>query len=172
MSKIELINGDITNANVDAIVNAANTRMLGGGGVDGAIHRAAGPELLRACYAVKESNGVRCPFGEARITAAGNLNAQFVIHAVGPIYDRFANPSEVLRSTYQCALNLAVEHRCENVALPAISCGVYGYPPKEAAQIALTVCKQEEYRHMTLSFYLFGEEMLSIWQKELEALGE
>ncbi|MDF5302086.1 macro domain-containing protein, partial [Vibrio parahaemolyticus] len=92
MNAISLVQGDITTAHVDAIVNAANPRMLGGGGVDGAIHRAAGPALINACYAVDDVDGIRCPFGDARITEAGNLNARYVIHAVGPIYDKFADP--------------------------------------------------------------------------------
>lgn len=95
MQNIFLINGDITKASVDAVVNAANTRMLGGGGVDGAIHRAAGPELLKACYEVKEVDGKRCPFGDARITSAGNLKARYVIHTVGPIYDKFAKEKSI-----------------------------------------------------------------------------
>lgn len=164
MQNIFLINGDITTANVDAIVNAANTRMLGGGGVDGAIHRAAGPELLKACYDVKEVNGKRCPFGDARITIAGNLNARYVIHTVGPIYDKFAHPEEVLASAYKRSLDLALENDCKSVALPAISCGIYGYPPQEAAQIALEVCRRDEYQSLIMTFYLFGDEMLAIWQ--------
>lgn len=167
MQNILLINGDITKASVDAIVNAANTRMLGGGGVDGAIHRAAGPELLKACYEVKEVDGKRCPFGDARITSAGNLNARYVIHTVGPIYDKFAHPEAVLASAYKQSLDLALEHDCKTVALPAISCGVYGYPPAEAAQVALAVCRHDKYQSLIMTFYLFGDEMLAIWQSAL-----
>jgi O-acetyl-ADP-ribose deacetylase (regulator of RNase III) len=164
MQNIFLINGDITKASVDAVVNAANTRMLGGGGVDGAIHRAAGPELLKACYEVKEVDGKRCPFGDARITSAGNLKARYVIHTVGPIYDKFAHPEKVLASAYKQSLDLALKYDCKSVALPAISCGIYGYPPQEAAQVALEVCQREEYQSLTMTFYLFGDEMLAIWQ--------
>ncbi|MGR4991969.1 macro domain-containing protein [Vibrio sp. WZ-1] len=165
MTAIYLINGDITKAKVDAIVNAANTRMLGGGGVDGAIHKAAGPELLRACYDMEEVNGIRCPWGDARITAAGQLNARFVIHAVGPVYNKFSDPRAVLESAYQRALDLALDNDCQTVALPAISCGIFGYPPHEAAKIALAVCHRKEYQSLSLYFYLFGEEMLDIWQQ-------
>ncbi|MGR5351611.1 macro domain-containing protein [Vibrio sp. DNB22_19_2] len=168
MNTIFLVNGDITEAKVDAIVNAANTRMLGGGGVDGAIHRAAGPELLRACYAIEEVNGTRCPWGDARMTTAGNLNARFVIHAVGPIYDKFADPRAILESAYQRALDLALDNGCQSLALPAISCGAFGYPPHEAAEVALAVCQREEYQNLSMHFYLFGEDMLAIWQQVLD----
>ncbi|UUM32659.1 O-acetyl-ADP-ribose deacetylase [Vibrio japonicus] len=164
MNNIHLINGDITKANVDAIVNAANPTLLGGGGVDGAIHRAAGPELLKECYGLEETDGVRCPFGKARITTAGQLHARFVIHTVGPIYNQFSDPKSILESAYTHSLDLALENGCETVALPAISCGVYGYPPEEAAEIALSVCAREKYQSLTMTFYLFGDEMLRIWQ--------
>ncbi len=167
MNNISLIKGDITKAKVDAIVNAANPKMLGGGGVDGAVHRAAGPGLFKACYEVKEVNGIRCPFGDARITKAGNLNARFVIHAVGPIYQKFSEPRAVLESAYQHALDLALENGCKTVALPAISCGVYGYPPQEAAEIALSVCQRSKYHPLSMRFYLFSDEMLEIWQQTL-----
>ncbi|MBR9789570.1 MAG: macro domain-containing protein [Vibrionaceae bacterium] len=167
MNAISLINGDITTAKVDAIVNAANPRMLGGGGVDGAIHSAAGHTLYDACLAVKDIDGIRCPFGYARITSAGNLSARYVIHAVGPIYDKFSNPRAVLESAYKSALNLALANDCKTVALPAISCGVYGYPPHEAAEVALSVCQRPEYHSLQMRFYLFGDEMLRVWQQAL-----
>ncbi|MBY6017607.1 O-acetyl-ADP-ribose deacetylase [Halomonas denitrificans] len=166
MKSISIIHGDITQADVDAIVNAANPKMLGGGGVDGAIHRAAGPELLRACFALEAVNGVRCPYGDARITIAGNLKAKYVIHAVGPIYKKFVDPRAVLISAYEKALSLALENDCHSVALPAISCGAYGYPPAEAAQIAMSVCQQTKYGALEIRFYLFDEEMVAIWQQE------
>ncbi len=169
MNNIALIKGDITTAKVDAIVNAANPKMLGGGGVDGAIHRAAGSALLKACYEVKDVNGIRCPFGDARITLAGNLNARFVIHAVGPIYNKFSNPQAVLESTYQRALDLALDNDCKTIALPAISCGVYGYPAQEAAEIALSVCQRSEYKTLIMYFYLFDDEMLDVWRHVLAA---
>lgn len=167
MNSISLIKGDITTAKVDAIVNAANPGMLGGGGVDGAIHHAAGPALQSACYEVEDVSGIRCPFGEARLTSAGNLSARYVIHAVGPIYNKCSDPRSVLASAYQQALDLALENGCQSVALPAISCGVYGYPPQEAAEVALSICQRSEYRTLDMRFYLFGDDMLQIWQQVL-----
>ncbi|MGR5261450.1 macro domain-containing protein [Vibrio astriarenae] len=172
MLNITLLNGDITQAKVDAIVNAANPKMLGGGGVDGAIHRAAGPTLIRACFDVEEINGKRCGWGDAKITVAGELNAQYVIHAVGPIYKQFSDPKAVLQSAYRQALNLALENNCKSVALPAISCGVYGYPHAEAAQVALSICSEQKYKTMQLTFYLFGEDMLQTWLRELDKIKE
>ena len=136
---IKIIQGDITTLSVDAIVNAANQRMLGGGGVDGAIHRAAGPELYEACLAVPEVRpGVRCPTGEARITPGFRLPAKFVIHTVGPVYrdGRHGEP-ELLAACYRNALALAAENGCKSIAFPCISTGVYGYPKEEAAKIAV-----------------------------------
>jgi O-acetyl-ADP-ribose deacetylase (regulator of RNase III) len=138
--------GDITQWSGDAIVNAANERMLGGGGVDGAIHRAAGPKLREACLQVPEvAPGVRCPTGEARITRGGRLQAKYVIHTVGPVYgpdgDGDAAPA-LLYSSYRASLALAGKHRLENVAFPAISTGVYGYPMGAAATVALTAVKE------------------------------
>lgn len=137
MDGVEVVRADITALEVDAVVNAANERMLGGGGVDGAIHGAAGPELLAACEAVPEvTPGVRCPTGEARITPAFDLPARFVIHTVGPVYvdGRHGEP-EQLASCYRASLRLAREHGARSVAFPAISCGVYGYPLTEAAAV-------------------------------------
>ena len=124
MTNISLIQGDITTADVDAIVNAANPAMLGGGGVDGAIHRAAGRALLDACKQVKPVYGIRCPIGEARITPAGHLKARYVIHTVGPRYRMDDQPEELLRSAYRNSLLLALENHCKSIAFPAISCGV------------------------------------------------
>jgi O-acetyl-ADP-ribose deacetylase (regulator of RNase III) len=163
VNTIKIIQGDITKASVDAIVNAANSQMLGGGGVDGAIHRAAGPKLLEACKKVKPENGIRCPTGEARITEAGDLKAKYVIHTVGPKYGIDNDPEKLLTSAYQNSLDLALSHGCESIAFPAISCGVYGYPPQEAAQIAISVCKRPEYEALRVIFYLFSEEMRAIW---------
>ena len=167
---IAIIEGDITAAKVDAIVNAANPVMLGGGGVDGAIHRAAGPELLAECKRVPEVNGIRCPFGEARITLSGNLPCKYVIHTAGPIYKNQVQPAKVLASSYQNSLALALENGCQSIAFPAISCGVYGYPAKEAADIALTICTQPQYQSLEIYFYLFGQEMYQIWQQTLNNL--
>jgi O-acetyl-ADP-ribose deacetylase (regulator of RNase III) len=136
---IEVVRGDITELAVDAIVNAANERMLGGGGVDGAIHRAAGPELLAACRAVPEVRpGVRCPTGEARITPGFDLPARWVIHTAGPVWhggDRCE--TELLAACYRNALLLAQANGVKSIAFPAISCGVYGYPLAAAAEIAV-----------------------------------
>ncbi|MBI1373488.1 MAG: O-acetyl-ADP-ribose deacetylase [Phycisphaera sp.] len=138
-TRIELITGDITTLDVGAIVNAANERMLGGGGVDGAIHRAAGRELLAACEAVAEVRpGVRCPTGEARITPGFNLAAAHVIHTVGPVYrDGMHGEPDKLASCYRSSLSVAAEHGVDSVAFPCISTGIYGYPKEAAAAIAL-----------------------------------
>ena len=167
MKTIKIVQGDITTATTDAIVNAANTMMLGGGGVDGAIHRAAGPALLEACRKVPEQNGIRCPAGEARITEAGNLAAGYVIHAVGPRYGIDPNPEKLLGSAYQHCLDLALAHRCKSVAFPAISCGVYGFPKKKAARIAVSVCSRQEYNGLSKVFYLFSEDLAGIWTTAL-----
>ena len=131
--------GDITKLAVDAIVNAANQVMLGGGGVDGAIHRAAGRELYDSCLKVVETRpGVRCPTGEARITPGFRLPAKFVIHTVGPVYrDGQHGEPEKLAACYRNSLALAVENGCRSVAFPCISTGVYGYPIRDAAEIAI-----------------------------------
>lgn len=163
--EIVIIEGDICKAIKGAIVNAANPMMLGGGGVDGAIHRAAGPELLRECRKVKSLDGIRCPVGQARITPAGNLSAKFVIHAVGPRYRIDENPSELLRSTYNQSLKLAIENNCKSIAFPAISCGAYGYPFDEAATIALSECHQEKFSCLKIFFYLYGKEIKSVWDR-------
>ena len=136
---IRIIQGDITTLAVDAVVNAANQQMLGGGGVDGAIHRAAGPELFEACLKVPEVRpGVRCPTGEARVTPGFGLPAKFVIHTVGPVYrdGRHGEP-ELLAACYRNSLALAAEHHCRSIAFPCISTGVYGYPIEDAARIAI-----------------------------------
>jgi O-acetyl-ADP-ribose deacetylase (regulator of RNase III) len=130
--RIELDQGDITNLAVDAIVNAANSALAGGGGVDGAIHRAAGPRLMEACRAIGG-----CPTGEAVLTAGFDLPARFVIHTVGPIYaDGRSGEAELLASCYRCSLELAVQHELTTIAFPAISTGVYGYPFDAATRIA------------------------------------
>lgn len=136
---IEIVRGDITRLQVDAIVNAANERMLGGGGVDGAIHRAAGPDLLAACRLIPEvRSGVRCPTGEARVTPGFRLPARYVIHTVGPVWRGGVHREpELLASCYRRSLELARGEALRTIAFPAISCGVYGYPVDDAAEIAL-----------------------------------
>ncbi|KUE81430.1 RNase III inhibitor [Aeromonas schubertii] len=165
MGQLYLHQGDITRARVDAIVNAANPSLLGGGGVDGAIHRAAGPDLLTACQALPLHSGLRCPPGEARITQAGRLTARYIIHTVGPVYGHDPAPANTLARAYHNALTLALEHGCHSVALPAISCGVYGFPPAEAASIALATCRRPEFAELELHFYLLGDPMLALWQR-------
>ncbi len=137
--QIKVIEADITGLAVDAIVNAANTSLLGGGGVDGAIHRAAGPGLLAECRALPEVRvGVRCPTGEARITGGHGLLAAHVIHAVGPVW-KGGDDGEpaLLAGCYRNCLRLAEAHGIGSIAFPAISCGVYGYPPEQAVPIAV-----------------------------------
>jgi len=161
MIEIEIVQGDITKLQVDAIVNAANCSLLGGGGVDGAIHRAAGPELLKACIPL---NG--CETGKAKITPGFRLPAKFVIHTPGPIYrdGRHGEPG-LLESCYRSCLELAEENGCETVAFPAISTGVYGYPWKEATEIAVRTVRG--FRPKTIRkviFCCFGEEMEKIYR--------
>jgi O-acetyl-ADP-ribose deacetylase (regulator of RNase III) len=137
--KITLIQGDITRERVDAIVNAANSGLLGGGGVDGAIHRAAGPELLAACRAIRERRGP-CPTGQAVITPGFRLPARFVIHTVGPVWRGGAQGEpELLASCYRNSLRLAVENEVHTIAFPAISTGVYGYPIERAARVVFGI---------------------------------
>jgi O-acetyl-ADP-ribose deacetylase (regulator of RNase III) len=143
--RLEVVVGDITAYDVDALVNAANERLLGGGGVDGAIHAAAGPQLLDACLELPEvSPGVRCPVGEARITPGFDLRARFVIHTVGPVW-RGGNRREAaqLASAYRSAYALAVEQGLRSLAFPAISTGIFGYPLEEACQIAVATLEAE-----------------------------
>lgn len=168
MQNIELVPGDITKSDADAIVNAANPKMLGGGGVDGAIHKAAGPRLLEECRRVKSVNGIRCPFGESRITPAGNLNSKYVIHTVGPIYRNESEPDRILKSAYESACSLALEHHCESVAFPAISCGAYGYPHEEAVKIAIDTCAQ--FPALRIKFYIYDRSLMNIFKKRMADL--
>jgi O-acetyl-ADP-ribose deacetylase (regulator of RNase III) len=159
--RIDVLEADIVRLRVDAIVNAANERLLGGGGVDGAIHRAAGPRLLDACRAIPEvSPGVRCPAGEARITPGFELPAKFVIHTVGPVWKGGTHGEpQLLADCYTNSLKLAAENGVRTIAFPAISTGVYGYPMNLAAQVA-TRAVRDAMRRMTeierVSFACFG----------------
>ncbi len=138
MAKLEVVRGDITKRAVDAIVNAANTSLLGGGGVDGAIHRAAGPELVAAC---RELHG--CKTADAKATPGFRLPAKWVFHAVGPVWNGGAKGEpEQLANCYRQCLQLAREHEVKSIAFPAISTGIYGYPKGPAAKIAIAVCRE------------------------------
>jgi len=137
-NRIQVIRGDITKIKVDAIVNAANSSLLGGGGVDGAIHRAGGPAILEDCKKIVARQG-RCKTGEAVITSAGNLPAKYVIHTVGPVWNRGNNDERIkLSNCYLNSLRIAVEHNLKTIAFPNISTGVYRFPKKEAAQISVS----------------------------------
>ncbi len=168
-TRIELAQGDITHIKCDAIVNAANTSLLGGGGVDGAIHRAAGPEMQSECRSLGG-----CPTGQARITKGYRLPSKFVIHAVGPRYrDGKHGEPDLLRTCYVNSLELAVQNGVETIAFPAISCGVYGYPLKDSAQIALSTTADFLSRHPEISraiFVLFNERSFSVYEGTLSRI--
>jgi O-acetyl-ADP-ribose deacetylase (regulator of RNase III) len=169
LDKIEIIQGDITKLKIDAIVNAANTSLLGGGGVDGAIHRAAGPELLAECRTIGG-----CPTGEARITRGYRLPATFVIHTVGPVYHGRGEDARLLTSCYQNSLRLAVDNKVASMAFPAISCGVYGYPIAEACKIAInTTCdflSRDNGAIDKVVFMLFSSGDLAVYEKYIQSI--
>ena len=171
-NRIQVTVDDITKLDLDAIVNAANQRMLGGGGVDGAIHRAAGPGLKAECERVEEvSPNVRCPTGQARITGGYNLPAKHVIHTAGP---RWAGggkgEADLLASCYSESLRLAAEHKLGSIAFPAISTGVYGYPKDQAAEVALRAVRgflDENALPRTVIFCCFNEEDAETYRRLL-----
>jgi O-acetyl-ADP-ribose deacetylase (regulator of RNase III) len=168
--RIEVVVADITTLSVDAIVNAANERLLGGGGVDGAIHRAAGPELLEACRALPIVRpGVRCPTGQARLTTAGLLPAAHVIHTVGPVWLGGDNDeAELLVACYQASLELARTHVLRTIAFPAISCGIFGFPPGYAVPLAVdTVRAWEDAHPETVVFCCHDEAMADRYRDAL-----
>jgi len=166
MGAIEVIQGDITKLKVDAIVNAANERLLGGGGVDGAIHRAAGNELLEECRTIGG-----CPTGEARITKGYKLPAKYVIHTVGPIWrGGYNNEIDLLRNAYVNSLKLATENKVESIAFPNIGTGVYGFPKSSAAEIAVNAVRSYLNKNKLpkeVYFVCFDEENFEIYQKRL-----
>jgi len=166
VTKLEAVRGDITQQLVDAIVNAANTTLLGGGGVDGAIHRAAGPELLEECGTLGG-----CPTGEAKITKGYRLPAKYVIHTVGPVWSggRRREP-ELLRGCYVNALRLAAQHGVRSIAFPSISTGAYGYPMEQAARTAVETVRGELAQTTTVElvrFVCFSAEDLQVYQEIL-----
>ena len=167
--KLEAVEANIVTLQVDAVVNAANTSLLGGGGVDGAIHRAAGPELLAECRTLGG-----CPTGDARITRGYKLAAKHVIHTVGPVWSGGTRKEpELLASCYRKSLELALVHGARTIAFPAISCGVYGYPLAQAAKIAVRTAAQYVDAHAELEkvvFACFDRAALDVYQREIAAL--
>jgi O-acetyl-ADP-ribose deacetylase (regulator of RNase III) len=166
MGEIEALRGDITKLDVDAIVNAANTTLLGGGGVDGAIHRAAGPELLAECRTLGG-----CKPGEAKLTGGYRLPARFVIHTVGPVWrGGEGDEPEILANCYRNSLKLAVENEIKTIAFPAIGCGAYGYPIPDAAQVALKTTRDflaTDDSIDKVAFVLWGEDIYDAYRQLL-----
>lgn len=166
---IEVLQGDITTLAVDAIVNAANQALAGGGGVDGAIHRAAGPELSAACKAIPMVRPfVRCPTGEARITPGFRLPARWIVHTVGPVWaGGSAGEPELLASCHRESLRLALEHDVGSIALPAIGCGVFGYPPDLAAEVAVRTLRAHAPAEMRVILCAFDAAMAERYRQGL-----
>ena len=172
-TRLKLIQGDITQQETDAIVNAANPSLMGGGGVDGAIHRAGGPAILEECKQIVARQG-RLPPGKAVITTGGRLRARWVIHTVGPIWrGGKQNEAEVLASAYQESLKLALEKGLRSISFPSISTGAYGYPVEKAARVALKTVAQFLEQHQApeeVRFVLFDSRTYQAYQKALEEL--
>jgi O-acetyl-ADP-ribose deacetylase len=168
-TKIVLACGDITKETTDAIVNAANAHLAGGAGVDGAIHSAGGPAIMSQC---RKIGG--CPTGQAVITTAGKLAAKYVIHTVGPIYHGGSKgEADLLQNAYRNSLKLAQEKRLQSISFPAISCGIYGYPPDEAARLAIMTCIEfinENTGIKLIRHVLFDHKMYDIFSVELKKL--
>jgi O-acetyl-ADP-ribose deacetylase (regulator of RNase III) len=170
---LELVLGDITRQRVDAIVNAANSQLAGGGGVDGAIHRAGGPDIMAE---TRRRHPSGCPTGSAVLTSAGNLDANYVIHAVGPVWSGGRRGEEAaLASAYQTALELAAAHDCRSVALPALSTGAYRYPVDQAARVAVAVAVEflqslpTDHPLEAVRFVLFSDDVLAVFCESLTA---
>ncbi|MHA4809207.1 O-acetyl-ADP-ribose deacetylase [Flavitalea flava] len=167
--QIELVKGDITIMEVDAIVNAANSSLLGGGGVVGAIHRKGGPAILEACREIRNKQ-VKCKTGEAVITTAGNLPSKYVIHTVGPVWNGGSSKEELLlKNCYTNSLLLALQHTIESIAFPNISTGIYHFPKEKAAEIAISVVREFEHKNLIkrLLFVCFDEENYFLYKKLL-----
>ena len=177
--RVLILRGDITAQNVDAVVNAANSSLLGGGGVDGAIHGAAGPALLEACQALRRTElPAGLPTGEAVATEAGRMSARYVIHTVGPIHDEHEDGGvDLLRRCHESSLRAADQLGLETVAFPAISCGVYGWSPVDAAPIAVAAVREFEATHPDTSiaevrFVLFNDEAFDAFDRAARSVGE
>ncbi|HZB72414.1 MAG TPA: O-acetyl-ADP-ribose deacetylase [Acidimicrobiales bacterium] len=168
MPRITVVEGDLTTEAVDAVVNAANSSLLGGGGVDGAIHRAGGPEILAECREVTQRlPGGRLPRGQAVATTAGRLPARWVIHTVGPVHAHEDDPAGLLASCHVESLRVADELGASTVAFPAISCGVYGYPVDEAAPVAVAAVRDAPTSVEEVRFVLRGADAVRAWQRSL-----
>ena len=170
MKNVELTVGDITRLDVDAIVNAANSTLMGGGGVDGAIHRAGGPRILEECMEIRNRQG-GCKTGEAVITTGGNLKAKYVIHTVGPVWrGGTEGEDQLLKNAYTNSMKLAAQHSLETIAFPNIRTGVYGFPKGRAAEIAVTTVHDflETHSFNRIIFCCFDEENYKVYKSILE----
>jgi len=171
-TRLNLIQGDITLQDTEAIVNTANTSLLGGGGVDGAVHRAGGPKILVECKEIRSKQG-GCPTGEAVITTGGNMATKYVIHTVGPVWSGGArNEDQLLRNAYHNSLNLAKKNGIESISFPSISTGVYRFPIDKAAKIALATVKEfiQEYNFAEIRFVLFSGKDLKVYEEALNEI--